>query len=87
MMDEVALSLGRFVAPSSEEAREVGGEGSIEGQPFAGDGVGKFEVGGVEKLALGKRRLRAAIDGVADDGMIDSGEMDTDLMGAPGLKL
>ena len=49
--------------------------------------MAKFEMGGVQELARWQRALGATIDGIADDGMVDGGQMYTYLVRASGLQL
>jgi hypothetical protein len=61
---------------------------------LAGDGVEELEVLGVEEVAaiageageVFEGEAGGAVEGVADEGMADGGEVDTDLMGAAGVE-
>ncbi len=61
---------------------------------FGGDGVLEVEEVGVEVVAavageageVRQRLARGAVEGVADQGMADGGEVDSDLVGAAGVE-
>ena len=73
-----------------DQPREVGGQGGLDVDVLAGQGVDEAERLGVQRLArepgLGARLLAGAVDGVADDRMADLGQMNADLVGPAGLE-
>ena len=74
-----------MLAASSAAARSAGSsEAKSSASPFTGMGEG--EPVGVQELALQAVAPRAAVGGVAGQGMPDRGEMGADLVRAPGLQ-
>lgn len=84
-----------------DEALKLGGEGRSEVDGFACARVGEVELGGVEEVAVEGEDVGAfwrvggglklgyaacgAVEGVADDRVVDGGHVDADLMGAAGF--
>ena len=79
-----------MVAEVDDQPAEVGGQGGLDVDVLAGQGMDEAERLGVERLAvevgLGARLVAGAVDGVADDRMADLGQVDADLVGPAGLE-
>src|SRR5262249_26201277 len=73
--------------PLSKEGSEIVGQWGVEAEPIAGDGVGELKVGGMQELARRQRRPATAVDAIADDRVVDRGQVDADLVRSPRLKL
>jgi len=71
-----------------------GREGGFETDFFPGDGVGEAEVLRVEEIAavagesgeIGANAAGGVVEGVAEEGVADGGEVDADLMGTAGVE-
>ncbi len=80
----------QIVAAGLQRTAHVRTKRSLEGQVFAGHGMGERQTGRVKHLAsdrLACQPLRAAVQGVADKGMPRFGHVRTDLMGTSGGNL
>ena len=74
-----------------------GGEGRFQIDPCACGGLGEAEFGGVEEVAVFSERrefefvdgevVRGAVECVANDGVMERGKVDADLVGAAGVEL
>lgn len=86
------LTRKRTLAESSKIRGEVFWERRLKVEWVAGNGVIEAKTPGMEELAggrIGKAPVkgRLAIKCIADDGGAKGGEMNTDLVGAPGLNV
>ena len=86
------LTRKRTLAESSKIRGEVFWERHLKVEWVAGNGVIEAKAPGMEELAggrIGKAPVkgRLAIKCIADDGGAKGGEMNTDLVGAPGLNV
>ena len=86
------LTRKRTLAESSKIRGEVFWERRLKIEWVAGNGVIEAKTPGMEELAggrIGKAPVkgRLAIKCIADDGGAKGGEMNTDLVGAPGLNV
>lgn len=79
-----------MLAQACDEVLHVGWQRSLDAQGLAGHRVHESKCLGVKCLA-GERggeaaRCFASVDGITHDRMADLGEMDPDLVGAPGFE-
>ena len=95
-----AAALGRTRKERVAQPRQIVGQAGLEAQDFAGFGVLEAQYMGVEGLsAKGRQRFPCAfrqerglgfepgtVGMIAQEWMADMGEVDPNLMGAPGLK-
>src|SRR4029453_18490546 len=80
-----AVSGAAILAKLVEIPAQLGGKRRLGFHPFAGEGMCERQPGGVQELPS-EGRLRAAVDGVADDRKADRAQVDADLMGSSRLE-
>ena len=77
--------MGTTLLVLGQEISQVGRQRRVEAHPFTGRGMDELQVGGMEELAWRQWQLRPAIDAVANDGMANRGQVDTNLVRTPRL--
>src|SRR5262249_10282583 len=73
--------------PVGKEAGEVAGQWGVKDEPVTGNWMGKLEMRGMEKLARRQGRVETAVEGIANDRVVDRGQVDAYLMRPAGLEL